>query len=696
MIDFKDHEDVMRARREAQEVEHDRREKQNECIAFVTAPYGQWEDSIYTKFGDNGRPRYQFDNTETIIDKYHGEITQNDFNIRVSPAGMGASKGVAKLMAGLVKNTESLSGATDIYSMVSEMAMISGYACMRIEQDWADPDSFDQDLFIRNIHDATNRVWFLGNYQERTCADAPGVIVEHLISYEEYKDRFNKKEEYSCRGLGQPENLNAEYYRRHGVRVAEVIYKEKVTRKLYQLPDGTVMNEDDFNEIDGDKIEGVKSKDRESYKIMTRWFDGDRFLNDAEETVFDFLPVIPVLPKFKIIGDKPVSKGVVEGLMDWQRVRNYTGSALVEETALAPKDAIFMTFEQAEKSLGEIGKLNIAGRPVFRYKHHDNVPPPYKPGAYQPNMGLVNLFGATEAGIQSSAGMFAASLGDNPSLQSGVAIDKLDNNSNLGMVKFVKAIEVALSHAGKILVNAYPKLYDTEKERRIINDDGTFEMVKFGEVGINGERVNDLSEGVYDVVCSMGPAQKNRQEKTTETILALGKINPNIIAQNEDILLKSIDAPGMDMAAERSRANLIKARAIPQSQWTDEEIAQAQAEAQAAAQNPPPPDPALMIAQAELQKAENETIELELKALKEQREQQKLDFEQQKSQVEMLMQGQQDQIANEQAMMGMLKQMAEVLKIIGESREKDVMLEGAAQQAYDNQAQSIAQLQQDL
>ena len=692
MIDFSEHKEVLKALETAQEVDRDRRDKMNECIAFVTKPDGQWEESIWEKFQQYGRPRYTFDNVSTILDNYHGSITQNDFNIRVSPAGMGASKEVAKLMAGLVKNTESLSNATDVYSQSSMLAMMAGFDCMRIEQDWADPDSFDQDMFIRHIPDSVNRVWFLGNYQLRTCEDADAVVIEHLISYDEYEERFGERDA-PCKGLGTQDIFGVDYYRREGVRIGELIYKKKESKTLYMMPDGKVFDEEDFLTISGNAMEGVKSRVRDSFKICVRWFDGADFLGDSEDTVFDFLPVIPVLPNFLIAGDKPLSRGCVEKLMDWQRVRNYTGSAYVEETALAPKDVIMMTFEQAEKSLGDIGKINIAGRPVLRYKHQDGVTPPYKPGAYVPNPGLQNLFVSTEQGIQSSAGAYAATLGDNPALQSGVAIDKLDQNSNLGLVKYVQAMEIALSHMGKILVNAYPKIYDTTKERRIINDDGTFEMIRFNETGPNGEIINDLSSGIYDVTCSMGPANKNRQEKTTETIIALGQINPAIVARNEDILLKSVDAPGMELAAERSRAALMKAGEIPETQWTDEEIAQAQAAAQAAAQNPPPPDPAMMIAQAELQKAENQTVELELKAIKEQREQQKLDFEQQKAQVEMLLNGQKQQMDMQTQMAQLLKTMSETLKNIGESGEKDVALDGQAKQAYDEQAQNISDLQ---
>lgn len=696
MIDFSEHNDVIAALKTAQEVEHDRREKMRECINFVTKENGQWEDHILEKFENYKRPRYTFDITKTIVNKYYGEMTQNDFNIRVTPMGQGSSKETAQLCAGLVKNTESISRATNVYSMLARMEMICGFDALRIDQDYADNESFNQDLFIRHITDSVNRVWFLGNYHERTCSDADGVVVEHLISCDEYEERFGEEAEGMARSLGDSVDRNTYYYKREGIRIGELIYKKKERKKLYQLPDGTTLDEDGYKAIG--KVEGAKERLVDSHKICVRWFDGRGFLTESEETVFDFLPVVPVLPNFMIVEDKPISCGVVEPLMDWQRVRNYTGSAYVEETALAPKDIILMTRAQLAGNEKDAGRLNVAGRPILTYTPdtNPNVPPPYKPGAYQTNNGLASMFQLSEQGIQSSAGMFAAGLGDNPALQSGVAIEQLDNNSNLGSIEYYKALEVALGHAGKILVNAYPKLYDIEQERRIFNDDGTYEMVTINQIGIDGEKINDLSKGVYDVYCDIGQAFKNRQQKTAEQIIALGQVDPTVVAQNKDILLSSLDSPGMDKAAERARATLMKLGEIPESQWTDEERAQAEAAAQAAAQNPPPADPMMIAAQAEAQKAANGTTELELKAIKLQQDQQKLDFDQQKQNVEILMKGQQDTLDAQLKIMDAITKLAVGLKNIGESSEKDTTLTPSAKQAYDSQAQKITEVQKDL
>lgn len=696
MIDFDKHDDVMEARRIAQEIEIDRREKMRECLRFVTDPEGQWEESIIKKFDEYKRPKYTFDLTSTIVNKYYGEMTQNDFNICVTPMGSGASKETAKLIAGLIKNTESISRATNVYSMSARMQMITGFDCMEIEQDWASPDSFDQDLFIRHISDSLNRVWFLGNYQERTCEDADGVIVEHLVSTDEYKNRFDIDEKNPPQSLGDNQFRDYKFYKRTGIRIAKLIFKSKIIETIYKTADGIILDEKGFSSS-GLDIKNVKSRQRESYKICVRWFDQNRWLNESQDTVFNYLSVVPVLPNFLIVDDKPLSKGVVEPLMDWQRVRNYTGSAFVEETALAPKDIIMMTRAQLAGNEKDVGRLNVAGRPILTYSvDPDAATPPYKPGAYQANQALASIFTMTEQGIQSSAGMFAAGLGDNPGLQSGIAIEKLDNNSNLGSIEYFKAEEVALGHIGKILTSAYPKVYDSEQEKRIINDDGSYDIVKINEVGLNGEIINDLSKGIYDTYCDIGKAFRNRQEQAAEQFVKLGQIDPILVQENEDILLNSIDSPGMDIAAARARSRLLRSGSIPESQWTDEEKEQAAQAAQAAANAPPPPDPNMIIAQAELEKAHAKTSELQIKSIKLQQDQQEIEFDQQKQKISAMQDQRKNSVDEQLKITQMLNTMADTLQKIGASMGVGAISSSDAESAYDNQAKQIEQVQNSI
>ena len=685
MIDFSTHEKVMAARNTAIEVDEDRREIMRECNTFVTNKDGQWEENVTRLFTQYKRPRYTLDLCRPVIDSIYGELTQNEFNISVKPMGAGASKETAKLFAGLIKNIENLSNAVDVYNQIAKKAIVTGFSCMRIDQEWCDVDSFDQELVYSPIHDAMSRVWFLGNYQKRTAEDADGVTVDHLISIEEYEERFPDK---SPQSIGQAYCHDREHYKRSGVRISELIYKVKVKKTLYQFPDGMILSEEEALSSGAD-LNNVKKRTRDSYEIKVRFYDGGQFLDEPADTVFGHLNVIPVLPNFEIVDDKPISNGCIEWLMDWQRIRNYAGSKKVEDVALLPRQRLMMTKKQSAGHERELATMNTSNRAVDHYNVDENAPPPYIPGQIMPNPGTSELLMQTEQGIASTSGVYAPNLGDNPSLQSGVAIDKIQNKGDIGKLEYFNAMQVCLSHVGKVSIKALKGLLDTQQERRVINEDGSYEMVTVNEVDLNGEKINDLSKGIYDVVCDIGPAFRNRQEKTVEQIIAMAQYDPSLIPQGKDVLLNNIDSPGMELLAERARASLMKMGEIPESQWTDDEKEAAQAAAQAAAQNPPPADPASIIAQAELMKAEVKQSELEIQAIKLEQAQQKMDFEQTQSQVK-------DSIDNQVKLVSMLNTMADTLQKIGASMGVDAIISPNAAEAYDNQAQDIEKVQEQI
>jgi hypothetical protein len=220
--------------------------------------------------------------------------------------------------------------------------------------------------------------------------------------------------------------------------------------------------------------------------------------------------------------------------------------------------------------------------------------------------------------------MFAANMGDNPGLQSGVAIQSLQNKGDNGTIKYFKALEFAIAYTGKLLVKAIPKVYDTERQVRLLYEDGTMEMgtlnqVVFDPRTLRQVTLNDLNQGQYDVVCKAGPSFKNRQEETINALLEVAKIDPSILQVGGDLLLKNISTPVADQLAERKRTMMLAQGLIPEAQMTEEEK---QAQAQKA-QGQQAQDPNMVLAQAEMMKgqaemlkAQNDQMKLQIEAMK--------------------------------------------------------------------------------
>ena len=303
---------------------------------------------------------------------------------------------------------------------------------------------------------------------------------------------------------------------------------------------------------------------------------------------------------FNITENKRIFRGVVTKMKDPQRVYNYATSRQIEEGALSPREKIWMTREQAAGNTEKLANLNQNADPVQFYEHVDGQAVPFKMQANVINPGLQQIAAQMNNDITESAGMFAASMGDNPNVQSGVALEQLQDKGDNMSQKWFDALEVGINATGRILVDAIPRVYDSTRTVRILNEDGTHEMQTLYTTAVDQEtqeviELNNLAAGKYDLYIEMGKDYKSKQRESAQRIIDLATIDPTMLEYSRDLILEAMDAPGMDLASDRVRQGMLQAGLIPQDQMTEEELAQAQA----AAQQPPPEDPNMVLAKAE-------------------------------------------------------------------------------------------------
>jgi hypothetical protein len=239
--------------------------------------------------------------------------------------------------------------------------------------------------------------------------------------------------------------------------------------------------------------------------------------------------------------------------------------------------------------------------------------------------------------IGQTAGMFAANMGDNPGLQSGVAIERLQSKGDNGTVKYFRALETAIAATGDLLVKTIPKVYDTRRTVRLLYEDNTAEMITLNDTVIDnqtGEPVtlNDLTKGQYSITCRAGPSFRNKQQETIETIIEIAKVDPSIISMSGDILLNAIPTAAAMQIGERKRLQMLTQGLIPASQMTEEETQQMQQQNQGQQQ-----DPNMVLAQAEMAKAQAEQLRAQVEMQRLELETAKIQLEAQKLQASMQM-----------------------------------------------------------
>ena len=623
MPNYTDHAEVIQLLEKTQDADQDNRSEAREDQKFVSKKDGQWEDSVINLYQD--APRYTFDHTSPIIDQIAGDISAADFDIKVKPAGGGATKDNAELLDGLIRNIETMSNAQGIYAKAGRKIATGGFDAWMLKSDYANDESFDQDLMIEYIFNAYDRVWFDLASVEQDRSDADHAFLLSAIPIGTYRERFP---DGSGLGVSQGTDYDEDYCdKAEYVIIGHVYYRKLKPRDLVKVNTGEVFEGAEFDKVKDELAEmGIEETDRRTVNdsvFCVRKFDGAGWLEEAEETVFSYVPIIPTYGNFEVIENKPIWHGAVRKLRDPQRVYNYGKSREVAEGALSPKPKYWATPKQVQGYEDELATLNTNNKPVQIYNVDAEAPnPPQQQGGAMVNQGLVMLSDSMQQIMGQSAGIFAAGMGNQAEFaQSGIAIDKLQKKGNNITTKYFTSLEMAICHTAKILIDAIPRVYDAQRQIRIMNEDGSFDMKEIFQPVLDNETgqivyMNDLSAGKYDVTCVAGQSYDSRQSETLDQMLQMIAVDPSSVEMGADIIWQQMSGGGTSAMAERKRRQLFEAGLIPDVQLTEEE----QAEKQQMEQQPPQPDAAMALAQAEMAKAEADMQSNQLTAQKNQNE----------------------------------------------------------------------------
>jgi len=226
---------------------------------------------------------------------------------------------------------------------------------------------------------------------------------------------------------------------------------------------------------------------------------------------------------------------------------------------------------------------------------------------------------ATTTYINKIAGLYSSNQGDNPGLQSGIAVDSQIAQGINGMNGYFTSQEIAICHTAKVLITGpIQKVYGDRQQVRILGVDGEsdFEdLTKTVRDAQTGKEIQliDMSKGQYDAVCSVGLSYSSRRQETIQNIIDYAKIDPTIIDDGSDIILANTEGPGMkDLAKRRRRKNVLAGIVTPEELTEEEQMLQQQ---QQAGSEPSAQDQAAIgLVQAEQSKAEAQTADVMSKA----------------------------------------------------------------------------------
>jgi hypothetical protein len=199
--------------------------------------------------------------------------------------------------------------------------------------------------------------------------------------------------------------------------------------------------------------------------------------------------------------------------------------------------------------------------------------------------------------------MFDASRGAGGQEKSGRAIIALQNKGDVGSFPFIDNLTKSITRVGQLVVEAFPKINDTERVARLKFQDETEDYVKLNEQIFDDESgewitINDLGVAKYDVVVSTGPSFATQRIEAAESMIRFAEAVPAAAAVMADLIAQNMDWPGADVIAERLK------KIVPPNVLTGEEREKLMEDMPE--QEEPTPEQQIQMAEIELKRAEIE------------------------------------------------------------------------------------------
>jgi len=256
---------------------------------------------------------------------------------------------------------------------------------------------------------------------------------------------------------------------------------------------------------------------------------------------------------------------------------------------------------------------------VLRYKKGSQRPtreaPPMMP------IAEMNMAQNMQASIQSTIGIYDASIGKAGNESSGRAILARQGEADTGTFEFVDNLANAMRRIGILLVEMIPKVYDTERILRIKNPDGSGDFVEINKVITDEETgkevvINDLAMGKHDVTVTTGSSYATKRIETADSMLQFMQAVPQAGQVAADLVAENMDFNNSEEIASRLK------KMLPQNLLTPEE--QKEIAKNTPQQEAPPPSPEEIKAQSDMQikqldmqmKQQEQVFQIEMEQIK--------------------------------------------------------------------------------
>jgi|SRR5579884_71461 len=483
-----------------------------------------WEEADRRARQDAGRPCINHDELGQYVNACVNNLRQNPRAIQIEPAGGGASEKTAALRQGLIRSIEYRSQAQSVYLTAFQNMVEGSYGFARISRRYVSDDSFDQEIVIRNIPNP-DAVLFDPDCKEADWSDAQYCFVLDPLAKDEFLRRFPQAQvrDFSAEDL----RVAKDWLSDRTVLVAEYWKIETTSGRLYQWADGTVSS----SLREGETPVRVRMVER---KRLVQYVTNGIEILETTEQPGRLIPIVPFigLQRYVMEGGTPKRKlfSLVRLARDPQMSLAYLCSQQMEEAGLSPKvpyvgyKGQFESDAEAWETATKIPHAYLQADPIVDAATGQILPLPRRE-PFTPN------FAAYEIAKDSCRRAIQAAMGISPlptaaqrnNEKSGVALERIQTQQEIGSFHFVDAFDRALAYAGRVIESWIPVVYDTEREIALHQPDESRRLITINtpepylDPRTNAPAHYPVAATAdHDVTVATGPSYQSQREAAAE------------------------------------------------------------------------------------------------------------------------------------------------------------------------------------
>lgn len=555
--------------------------------------HAQWDDAVYQAragtFGGSPRPCLTINKTAQHVFQVENEARQSQMGVKVNATGFGSMSEAADAIEGIIRHIEYQSNAQqNAYACAIQGQVRAGLGWVHVVTDYVPGvDTFDQDFFIKSVPNSLS-VYFDPAAQEPDHSDQNWAMIVEEMDRSEFDRQYPGHEDISRDPISGLES-DSGWVTDNTVRVATYYRRSEKKDTLWATPTGP-MRQSQMSEEMVEVFRSMKAPSRPvtSHAVEKIIIAGNTVIAQGD-TVFSLIPLVPFIgiETRATDGNDADYAGLVRALIDPQRMFNYTASAYVESVALQTKAPWLASSEAIEGYEEQWAAANTSNAAYLPYNavDHDTAKALPVPTRIEPPSGSTGHFQGMQSAdqwMQMVTGQYQAEMGAPGNEKSGVAIQQRQRQSDTANYHYTDNQGMALRYIGRLLIDAIPKVYDTQRAVQSLGMDGAQTGVVVDPAlqqaaqvalppGPDGQPQQppqgmplqkqrqiegailaiNPTIGRYDVEADVGPAFATRKQDAFNSLVQIIQADPQLMGQIGDLVFLSADFPLADEIADR-------------------------------------------------------------------------------------------------------------------------------------------------